>query len=340
MKVMKRWARIAIPIAVLACGLSGATKQRRRRPAPKAQRPAATAAEQAVPFADAYRENNLGVALMDRHEFSRALGKFQTACVMNPQSDTGCLNMGIALQHMQRYDDAKKVLAESAERDPQSPRAWFNLGLLERTLGRTAAALEDFQKVEALDPDDADTHYFIGLLYSEQKQSEKAIAEFRKTIELDPFHVSAEFGLAHAEGQTGDVHGALERLNRAQHVTDEHLGKPMGTGYGEQGQYSRAEEMLAPPGPAPPAIPVHFVDVTPVSGLPSERSAASTRRARLSRRSGRRNGRADARGKEAVATAQSDPQNADALAEFLGSGACVFDYNGDGRPDVLMLYAV
>jgi cytochrome c-type biogenesis protein CcmH/NrfG len=336
---MKRWARIAIPVAVLSCGLSGASQQRRHRPAPKPERPAATTAEQSVPFADAYRENNLGVALMDRHEFDRALGKFQTACVMNPQSDTGCLNMGIALLQMQHYDDAGEVLAKSVERDPQSPRAWFNIGLLNRSLGRADTALQDFQKATALDPGDADMHYFIGQLYSEQKQYEKAIAEFRKAIELDPFHVSAEFGLAHAEGQTGDVHGALEHLNRAQHVTTEHLGKPMGTGYGKQGRYSFAEEMLAPPGPAPTAIPVHFVDVTPVSGLPSERSAASTRRARLSRRSGQRNGRTSGRAEESIESAEPHPQHAHPLADFLGSGACVFDYDGDGRPDIFLANA-
>ncbi|HXJ18099.1 MAG TPA: FG-GAP-like repeat-containing protein, partial [Candidatus Polarisedimenticolia bacterium] len=294
------------------------------------------AAEQAVPFADAYRENNLGVALMAHHEFDRALGKFQTACVMNPQSDTGCLNMGIALMQMQHYDDAEKVLVKSAERNPRSSRAWFNLGLLERTLGRADAALQDFQNVAALDPDDADAHYFIGLLYSEQKQYAKAIAEFRKTVETDPFHVSAEFGLAHAEGQTGDVHGALEHLNRAQHVTDQHLGKPMGSGYGQQGRYALAEEMIAPPSPAAPAVPVRFVDVTRISGLAGERSAANDKRARLSQRNGLRKGSGDARGKEPVAVAESDPQEAHALADFLGSGACVFDYDGDSRPDIFL----
>jgi cytochrome c-type biogenesis protein CcmH/NrfG len=337
---MKRWARIAILIAVLAGGLSGAGQHGRHRPAPKLPPAAATAPEQPSPFADAIRENNLGVALMDRHEFERALGKFQTACIMNPRSDTGCLNMGIALLGMQRYEDAGKVLATSAERDPQSPRAWFNLGLLERALGRAAAALGDFQKAAALDPSDADTRYFIGLLYYEQKQYENAVVAFRKAAEIDPFHVSAEFGLAQAEGQTGDVTGALAHLTRSEHLTAEHLGKPIGTAYGEQGRYSLAEVMLVPPGPAALAIPVHFVNVTSVSGLPTEPAAALAGRVRLNRRARWKIGHAGARTEKPIAVAKSVPvAAAQRLADFLGSGACVFDYDGDGRPDIFLANA-
>src|ERR1700691_1932083 len=45
----------------------------------------------------AIRANNIGIALMDRQQFGEALGRFQTACVMDLNSDAGCLNMGIAL---------------------------------------------------------------------------------------------------------------------------------------------------------------------------------------------------------------------------------------------------
>ena len=92
--------------------------------------------------------------MMDRHQFAEALGKFQTACVLNPESDTGCLNMGIALLTMRGFEDARKVLAKSAERDPQSPRAWYNLRFAAPAPPEhSAAAREDFQKVAAIDPE-------------------------------------------------------------------------------------------------------------------------------------------------------------------------------------------
>src|SRR5208282_5294919 len=101
----------------------------------------------ANPRADVIRENNFGVSLMNRQQFESALGKFQRACILDPQTDIACLNVGIAFLNMQRFDDARKVLEKSAEREPRNPRAWFNLGLLEKATNHPDAAIADFEKV-------------------------------------------------------------------------------------------------------------------------------------------------------------------------------------------------
>jgi len=317
-----------MPLLVLACGFAGAGQQRKhsvaRKPAIAAspKHAPAQANPPAATLTQAIRENNLGLALMDRRDFSGALGKFQTACVMNPDSDTGCLNMGIALLNMGRYDDAQKVLAKSIERDPQSARAWYNLGLLERASGHPEAAREDFQKVAALDPDDADTQYFLGYLASQAQPYDQAVAAFKRAIELDPFHASAEFGLSQAEQHTVDADGAKAHLERFQRIAAEKLGKPVRFLYRDQGKYSLGQEMAAPAIPVPPAIPVHFVDVTPISGLPKLRLATAAR----ARPGGKR-------------LRPSEDAPASTLASFLGSGACILDYDGDGRPDIFLVNA-
>jgi Flp pilus assembly protein TadD len=325
-KTMVWCARFALALAVLACGVTGASQQRKH---PGTRKPAKTAStgqqkvEAPVPsFTQAIRENNLGLALMDRHDFPDALGKFQTACVMNPDSDTGCLNMGIALLNMGRYDEAQKVLAKSSERDPQSARAWYNLGLLEKASGHPEAAREDFEKVASLDTNDAGCQYFLGYLASQAGQYEQAITAFKRAIELDPFHASAEYGLSQAEQRTGDADGAKAHLERFQHIAAVKLGKPIRFLYGEQGQYSLGQEMAVPTTAAPPAIPVHFVNVTAISGLPQMRPVVATR----ARAGGKRPG-----------SAEEKPTPT--LASFLGSGPCVIDFEGDGRPDLFLVNA-
>jgi hypothetical protein len=214
------------------------------------------------------------------------------------------------------------VLAKSVERDPQGARAWYNMALLERATGHPESARDDFDRVAAIDPSDAGTQYFLGYLASQAQQYDRAIAAFERSIELDPFNASAEYGLSQAEQHAGDADGAQAHLERFQHIAAEKLGKPVRFLYGEQGQYSLGQEMAAPVAPASPAIPVHFINVTAVSGLPQPRPEVATRPRPGAKRPGPT--------KDAAALT---------LASFLGSGACVIDYDGDGRPDLFLVDA-
>ena len=351
---MNHIARAALFAGIFACALSGASRsQQPYQQDQQAQPPAqahthsrvsaakknaeATDQQKADPRAEIIRENNFGVALMNRQQFEQALGKFQRACILDPQSDVGCLNTGIALLNMQRFDEARQILEKAAQRNPRDPRAWFNLGLLEKATGNADAAIADFVKVATLDSYDADTQYFIGLVYSQQQQYDKAIPAFQRALELNPFQVSAEFGLAQALQRTSKTAQAKEHFDRFQHMTSLKLGKPVSFIYGEQGKYSLAEIMQPAPEPVPPAVPVHFVNVTAAANLPAfapritvpplaaklDAAPAGTRRST----------------KTISATKFTEDNPANALERFLGAGACIIDYNGDGKPDIFLVDA-
>jgi tetratricopeptide (TPR) repeat protein len=339
---MLRVMGLVVCAAIFIGALNAASQQSTTPPAHR-NKPAAqkkdegTPEEKANPRTLVIRENNFGVALMNRQQFEKALGKFQRACILDPETDIACLNTGIALLNMQQFDHAREILEKSAQRNPRDPHSWFNLGLLEKATGNAEGAITDFQKVAALDPYDADAQYFIGLVYSQQQQYDKAIAAFQKALFLNPFQVSAEFGLAQALQRSDNTAKAKEHFDRFQHMTSEKLGKPISFIYGEQGKYSLAEIMQPAPEPVPPAVPVHFVNVTAAAGLPATAGRLPAKALPASLEAAPADGEASFHNPRAAEATTDAPANS--LAHFLGSGACIIDYDGDGKPDIFLLDA-
>jgi len=251
--------------------------------------------------AEAIRLNNLGVAYMNQRRSEAALKNFAQAYALDPNLLVAHLNEGIALLDLQRPEPAERVLLEATKQQPNNPRPWFNLGLLRRKLDETEPALAAFGRVAQLDPNDADTHYFLGALHQGARRFDLAVASFRRALELNPFHVSAQFGLASAYQRMGDSEEARKHLDRFQKLTQEKLGAPIGTTYGDQGKYSLAEDARLPVGAAAVPIAVRFVPVLSAeSGLPSVQD-----------------------GKPKPGSPRS--------------GTCFFDYDNDGRADLLLL---
>lgn len=330
-----RFTWFGAPALVLLCAIAGAPQKKGRPVPPKESSEAAE--EQAPNFhLQAGRENAIGIALMNRQQFSEALGHFQRSCITDAQSNIPCMNMGIALFNMQRYDDATRVLSKAAQLEPTNPHAWYNLGLINKAEGKPEAAIADFEKVEQIDPDDPDTHYFLGLLYAEQQHYDKAIPQFETALKLNPFHLSAEFGLAQALLRSGHRDEARTHLARFEEMNAQKLGSPISFTYGDQGKYSLAEEMVAAPEPVPPLTPVHFANVTAASGLPTRRGPSPDQGGGR----GRRGSATDA--PQSVSAAKPDATTeaaSQSLTQFLGSGACVIDYDGDGKPDIFLVDA-
>lgn len=260
--------------------------------------------------AEAIHHNNLGVAYMERQEQKNALAEFQEAYALDAHLDAARLNQAIALLNLQQFSQARLILDELAKREPKNPRFWYNLGLLEKSDGHADLSAADFERVAAIDPDDADAQYFLGQDYMALHQYPKAIAAFDLALKVNPFHVSAEFALAQAFQRSGETPNARAHLVRFQHLVAAKLGTPMSLTYGDQGKYSLAEIVSAGAEEVPHAIPVHFVDVTLESGLPTHAISPAI---------------------------QGSAQTAE--ADSHGSGACVFDYDGDGRPDIFLVNA-
>jgi tetratricopeptide (TPR) repeat protein len=262
----------------------------------------ASEADAAAKSAEAARLNNIGVAYMNQQLFEKALKQFEAAVAQDPKMLIARLNCGVALLNLQKVDEAKAIFEEVTKQDPKDAHAWYNLGLLSKNTNDTDTAIAAFKHVTEIDPNDADTWYFLGTAYAQAKQYPQAIDAFEHALKLNPLHASAEFGISRAYQQSGNTDNSREHLKKFQYIKDNKLGSPMSLSYGEQGQYSRAEESPGVVEKVPAQIPVKFVDVTTEAGLVAK-----------------------------VVSAPPKPQN-----EFAGSGACFLDFDGDGKVDLFL----
>jgi tetratricopeptide (TPR) repeat protein len=249
---------------------------------------------------DPARLTNLGAAAMNQQRFADAEKLFEQAIDGNPNFVPARVNLGIALLGQQKLESARDALESATRRQPSDPYGWYNLGLVYKSLGEIEKAIDPFRHAAELAPADPDTFYFLGLLYSQQEKYDDAIAAFEHALGISAFHASAEFGLARACQRKGDLAAAREHQRKFQRIVEDRLGTPLGAGYGEQGRYSLAELVRSAIAPVA-AIPVRF-EAQPVSG--------------------------------AVKSAGTN-----VIPVGPSTGACFFDYNGDGRPDLFLVGA-
>ncbi|HKE35676.1 MAG TPA: FG-GAP-like repeat-containing protein [Candidatus Acidoferrum sp.] len=249
--------------------------------------------------AEAYRFNTLGVAHMNQQRPADAQKYFDEALQADPKFAVARLNLGVALLGQQKLDAARAALEEATKQLPNDPYAWYNLGLAYKDTGESEKGIAAFQRVTEIKPNEADAYYFVGYLNTQIQKYDQAIAAFQKGLALNPVHASAEFGLARALQRKGDTAAAREHLARFQKITSEHLGTPFGAGYGDQGKFSTAELPLSAVADVPVPIPVHFAaEANPFV---------------------------------------SNGKSGNAVSIGASTGACFFDFDGDGKPDLFLV---
>lgn len=309
--------------------------------------PKATARE------EAYRANNLGVALLEQYKHKEAADAFKRALQLDPALALARINLGIALFNVPDLPAAQRELQNAATAAPNAPQPHYVLGLLAKLQNRPAEAIASFQKVLALDPQDVGANVNIGQLYAQQRKYPEAIAILRTAIAAEPYNTTALYNLGTALLRGGQREEGNKVIQQFQALRERGSGTTLGTNYLEQGRYAEAVAStgaepelvdrnvpevkftdatadVLPSGdwplvdPAPPAGAVVLFDYDLDGDLDLLEIAGG--RQRLARNDG---------GKFVDATAQSGALSKTATSP--GTAAIAGDYDNDGRPDLFVL---
>ncbi len=250
---------------------------------------------------DAYRANNIGVALLEQFKHKEAADAFRRALQLEPGLTLARINLGIALFNMPDLVAAQRELQAAASAAPNAPQPHYVLGLLAKLQNKSPEAIAAFQKVLAIDPNDVGANVNLGQLYAQQRKYPEAIAVLRTAIAAEPYNATALYNLGTALMRSGQREEGQKIILQFQALRERGSGTTLGANYLEQGRYA---EGIASTGAEPELVDkntpeIKFTDVTSTV-LPA----------------------------------------GDAAAEASGGAVVLFDYDGDGDLDLLEVAGV
>src|SRR5206468_92936 len=104
----------------------------------------------APPREDAYKANNLGVALLEQVKFAEGAEAFRAAQKADPTLDIAQVNLAIALFNVPDAAAAEKEAQAAVQRAPRRPQAHYVLGLIQKSLNKADDAIASFHRVVGL----------------------------------------------------------------------------------------------------------------------------------------------------------------------------------------------
>src|SRR5215213_1362127 len=262
-------------LGILICFLTAASLLRPTA-AHRQNPPAKTTARE-----DAYRANNLGVALLEQFKYKEAADAFKRALQLEPNLALARVNLGIALFNVPDLPAAQKELQAASALAPSAPQPHYLLGLLAKTQNRPEEAIASFQKVLRIDAKDVGANVNLGQLYAQQRKYAEAIAVLRTGLAAEPYNATALYNLGTALMRAGQRDEGQKVIAQFQELRQRGTGTTLGSNYLEQGRYAEAIASTgAEPGLADDRTPeVVFTDATatvlPVGQWPAEQSSGA-----------------------------------------------------------------
>ena len=207
---------------------------------------------------DAYRANNIGVALLEQFKHKEAAEAFRNALKIDPKLNLARINLSIALFNVPDLPAAQREAQAAAALVPQAPQPYYILGLIAKLQSRGDEALIAFQRVLKIDPNDVGTNINVGQIYSQQRKYPEAIAAFRLALAAEPYNATALYSLGQALMRANQREEGLSVTERFKQLRERGSATTLGNNYLEQGRYAEA---VASTGAEPELVDKRIPDV-------------------------------------------------------------------------------
>ena len=271
---------------------------------------------------DAYRANNLGVALLEQYKYKEGAESFSRALQLDPKVQIARINLSIALFNIPDLPGAQREAGKAIAESSKYPHPYYILGLIAKSQNRVDEAIRAFQHVLQLDPRDVGASVQLGQLYAGARNYADAIKAFRVAVEVDPYNMTALYNLGLALTRSNQRAEGQQAIQKFQELRQRGTGTTIGQNYLEQGRYSEA---IASTGAEPElidrAVPAVTFAEAP-SLLPSKKPPRSSVFP-------------SPLGQTFKTAELAQTETNEDLVAGLGGFATLVDYDGDGDLDLL-----
>ena len=207
-----------------------------------AQAPTPPAGPGPAPVAreDAYRANNVGVALLEQYNHADAAKRFQQALDIDPTLTLAKINLAIALFYVPDLPAATEAAKAAAGAAPEAPQPQYLLGLIAKSENDVEAAEAAFSKVLAIDPTDLGARVNLAQIRMQKREYDAAVELLRPAVASEPYHVTALYNLGVALTRAGKAEEGQQVIAKFQALREAGYGTAFSNNYLEQGRYAEA----------------------------------------------------------------------------------------------------
>jgi len=272
---------------------------------------------------EAYRANNIGVALLEQFKYKEAAAEFRRALKLQPSLSLARVNLAIALYNIPEIEESLRELRIASVLLPNSPQVHYILGLIARTQNRAPEAIAEFEQVLKIDPRDTGAGINLGQLLMQQRKYPEAIASLRSALASEPYSVTASYSLAIALTRSGQAQEGQAMMKKFQALREKPYGTTLGKEYLEQGRYAEA---IASTGAEPELVDAKIPDVTftdATSGVMPKLTDTEPK------------ANAGSAIGQSFKVGEINEQMKRRIVETLAGGVTLFDFDGDGDMDLL-----
>ncbi len=234
--------------------------------------------------------------------------------------------LGVAYMNQQRPADAQKLFQQALQADPDFAVAKVNLGIALLAQQKPDAARAELAAAAEKRPDDAYAWYNLGLVYKDLSEQQKGVAAFEHVTKIAPNEADAFYFVGYLNTQMQKYDDAIAAFEKGLAIFPYHASSEFGLAraYQRKGNLEAAKEHLA-----------KFQKITSEHlGAPFGAGYGDQ---------GRFSYAEFAKGEGQSVPAPIDVHySAQPLPEAgaKNTGACFFDFDGDGRPDLFLVSAI